>query len=78
MATGTGVNQGKTAFVENFLTIDPDAAFAAVNQAWKSAGNDDSVSESLVSKTRSRLKPDRQAGGRRECGRGERRSGGEG
>ena len=56
MATGTGVNQGKTAFVENFLTIDPDAAFAAVNRAWKSAGNDDSVSESLVSKTRSRLK----------------------
>jgi hypothetical protein len=56
MATGTGVGQGKTAFVENFLTIDPDAAFAAVNRAWKSAGNDDSVSESLVSKTRSRLK----------------------
>ena len=56
MATGPGVNRGKTAFVENFLTIDPDAAFAAVNRAWKSAGNDDSVSESLVSKTRSRLK----------------------
>src|SRR5918997_1894420 len=56
MATGTGVNRGKTTFVENFLTIDPDAAFAAVNRAWKSAGNDDSVSESLVSKTRSRLK----------------------
>ena len=56
MATGTGVRHGKTAFVENFLTIDPEAAFAAVNRAWKSAGNDDSVSESLVSKTRSRLK----------------------
>jgi hypothetical protein len=56
MAAGTGVRQGKTAFVENFLTIDPEAAFAAVNRAWKSAGNDDSVSESLVSKTRSRLK----------------------
>ena len=56
MAAGTGVNRGKTAFVENFLTIDPVAAFAAVNRAWKSAGNDDSVSESLVSKTRSRLK----------------------
>ncbi len=56
MATGPGVNRGKTAFVENFLTIDPEAAFAAVNRAWKSAGNDDSVSESLVSKTRSRLK----------------------
>src|SRR4051812_43815055 len=56
MATGTGVNRGKTTFVENFLTIDPDAAFSAVNRAWKSAGNDNSVSESLVSKTRSRLK----------------------
>jgi hypothetical protein len=54
MATGTGVRQGKTAFVENFLTIDPDAAFAAVNRAWKSAGNDGSVSKSLVSKTRSK------------------------
>ena len=57
MATGTGVNRGKTAFVEHFLSSNPDAAFAAVNQAWKSAGNDGSVSESLVSKSRSRPKP---------------------
>ena len=56
MATGTGVNQGKTAFVEGFLTIDPDAALDAVNRAWKSAGNEGSVSESLVSKTRSQLR----------------------
>ncbi len=65
MATGTGVRRGKTAFVENFLTIDPDAAFAAVNQAWKSAGNDGSVSKSLVSKTRSKLNP---TGERRTAG----------
>ena len=62
MATGTGVRRGKTAFVENFLTIDPDAAFAAVNRAWKSAGKDGSVSKSLVSKTRSRLKPTGERG----------------
>ena len=58
----TGVNQGKTAFVENFLAINPDAAFAAVNRAWKSAGKDGSVSKSLVSKTRSRLKPTGERG----------------
>ena len=69
MATGPGVHRGKTAFVENFLTIDPEAAFAAVNRAWKSAGNDDSVSESLVSKTRSRLKKTGEKGADRGKGR---------
>ena len=62
MATGTGVTQGKTAFVEDFLSSNPDAAFAVVNQAWKSAGNIGSVSESLVSKSRSRLKPTGERG----------------
>jgi hypothetical protein len=56
MATGPGVNQGKTAFVEEFLSGNPDAAFATVNEAWKSAGNEGTVSESLVGKTRSKLK----------------------
>src|SRR4051812_47084400 len=30
MATGTGVNQGKTAFVEDFLSGHPDGSFASV------------------------------------------------
>lgn len=56
MVTGPGVNQGKTAFLEKFLPGNKDADLAAINQAWKATGKDDTLSESLVSKTRSRLK----------------------
>src|SRR4051812_18646997 len=56
MATATGVNQGKTKFVDDFLAGNPAADFSAVNEAWKAAGKDGSVSESTVSKARSRLK----------------------
>src|SRR3954463_5279027 len=56
MATGPGVSQGKTPFVEQFLASNRAANLDAVNQAWKSAGNEGTVSESLVSKIRSRLK----------------------
>jgi hypothetical protein len=56
MATGPGVNQSKTAFVEEFLSGNPGSSFATVNEAWKSAGNEGTVSESLVGKTRSKLK----------------------
>jgi hypothetical protein len=56
MATGPGVNQGKTPFVAEFLSVNPDATLATVNEAWKSAGNEGTVSESLVGKTRSKLK----------------------
>lgn len=55
MATGSGINQGKTAFVGKFLSVNPDATFATVNEAWKSAGNEGTVSESLVDKARSKL-----------------------
>ncbi|AGA30149.1 hypothetical protein Sinac_6039 [Singulisphaera acidiphila DSM 18658] len=56
MAIGPGVNQGKTPFVAEFLSVNPDATLATVNEAWKSAGNEGTVSESLVGKTRSKLK----------------------
>src|SRR4051812_36664580 len=56
MATGPGVSQGKTPFVEQFLSSNRAANLDAVNEAWKSAGNEGTVSESLVSKIRSRLK----------------------
>src|SRR4051794_30343500 len=56
MATGNGVNQGKTAFLEEFLSENRDADEAAINQAWRAEGHDDDISGSLVSKTRSRLK----------------------
>src|SRR3954464_10731417 len=56
MATGQGTNQGKTAFVEAFLPENRDADHMMVSEAWRAAGNQGTVSESLVSKTRSRLK----------------------
>src|SRR3954453_1045924 len=62
MATGPGTNQGKTAFVEQFLASNLDADLDTVNEAWKSAGNEGTVSESLVSKVRSRLKAEGKEG----------------
>ena len=62
MATGNGVNQGKTAFLEEFLPENRDADEAAVNQAWRAEGHDDDISGSLVSKTRSRLKIPKKRG----------------
>ena len=56
MATGPGVNQGKTAFVEEYLAGHRDADHPAVNEAWRAAGNEGTVSESLVGKARTRLK----------------------
>jgi hypothetical protein len=54
MATGTGVSTGKSAFVEKFLTENQDANRTAINEAWKAAGNDDQISESLVYKLRAK------------------------
>jgi len=70
MATGNGVNQGKTAFLEEFLPGNRDADEAAINQAWRAGGHDDDISGSLVSKTRSRLKIPKQRGttGRADAG----------
>jgi hypothetical protein len=62
MATGNGVNQGKTAFLEEFLPENRDADEAAVNEAWRAEGHDEDISGSLVSKTRSRLKIPKKRG----------------
>ncbi len=56
MATGIGVDQGKTAFLEEFLPGNRDAGLAEINEAWRASGHEGTLSESLVSKTRSRLK----------------------
>lgn len=56
MATDPGVNQGKTAFLEDFLPANRDASQDSINEAWRATGNEGSLSESLISKTRSRLK----------------------
>jgi hypothetical protein len=55
MASGAVVNQGKGAFVEKYFAGNPDGNLESVNKAWTSAGNDGTVSESLVGKVRSRL-----------------------
>src|SRR3954452_23045129 len=55
MATGPGVNQGKSAFLEEFLPDNPDAKLEAVNKAWSAAGHDGTISDSLFGKLRSKL-----------------------
>src|SRR3954451_10907429 len=55
MATGPGVNQGKSAFLEDFLPENRDADLDAVNRAWSAAGNQGTISESLFGKIRARL-----------------------
>jgi hypothetical protein len=55
MATATETKTTKTAFVTDFLKENPTANPDVVNEAWAKAGNDGSVSPSLVTKLRSDL-----------------------
>jgi hypothetical protein len=55
MATGTGVKPSKTPFVETYFASHPEGNLQSVNEAWAAAGNEGSVSESLVGKIRSSL-----------------------
>lgn len=55
MSTGPGVNLGKTAFVEEFLTTHRDANVEAVKEAWTAADHEGTISESLVNKMRHKL-----------------------
>lgn len=55
MATGTVVNQGKSAFLEKFLGSNHDANMEAVNKAWNAAGNEGTISPGLLKKLRSKL-----------------------
>jgi hypothetical protein len=47
--------QGKSAFLKEYLHDNPQANARAVNDAWRSAGMDGSISESLVNNMRSKL-----------------------
>ncbi len=49
------VDQGKSAFIRELLGRDPEANEQAVNEAWSQAGNEGTISGSLVSKIRSNL-----------------------
>ena len=53
-ATGRGGNQGKTAFVTQHLRRDPVASDEAINEAWAAAGNEGSISGSLLYKIRAK------------------------
>jgi hypothetical protein len=53
MASGTEKGPNKTAFVREFLSKSPAADHPAVNRGWAEAGNEGTVSESLVQKLRS-------------------------
>jgi hypothetical protein len=47
--------EGKTGFLKEFFVDHPDAGKAAVDKAWKDAGNGGTISTSLISKVRSEL-----------------------
>ena len=49
-------NQGKTLFVKETLIDHPTANPTFVNDAWKAAGMEGTISEALVNKIRSQLK----------------------
>jgi hypothetical protein len=48
-------NQGKTSFVKELLIDHQMANTKAVNEAWKAAGMEGTISETLVNKTRSHM-----------------------
>jgi hypothetical protein len=47
------VDQGKSSFIRELLGRDPEANEQVVNEAWTEAGNEGTISNSLVSKIRS-------------------------
>jgi hypothetical protein len=56
MATAaTTRNLGKTGFVKEFLNDNPRANTKAVNEAWKAAGFDGTIGQTLVTRMRSEL-----------------------
>jgi hypothetical protein len=55
MATATARSLGKTGFVKEFLNDNPQANARAVNEAWKEAGFEGTISNTLVTRMRSEL-----------------------
>jgi hypothetical protein len=56
MATATATRSlGKTGFIKEFLNDNPEANTRAVNEAWKAAGFEGTISQTLVTKVRSQL-----------------------
>lgn len=55
MASESGVNPGKTAFLATYLPSNRNANLEEATKAWNEAGNPGTLSESLFSKIRSKL-----------------------
>jgi hypothetical protein len=56
IATASEKGPNKTEFAREYLTRNPKANHSAVNEAWKKAGREGSVSETLVYRIRSEMK----------------------
>jgi hypothetical protein len=52
MATVKVKAEGKSGFLKEFFVDHPDAGKSAINEAWREAGNEGTISDSLTSKIR--------------------------
>jgi hypothetical protein len=55
MATTAGQGEGKTTFVRDLLQRDSRVNERSINEAWKAAGNEGTISGTLVYKVRKDL-----------------------
>ena len=55
MARETVKAEGKSGFLKEFFVDHPDAGKAAIDEAWQDAGNEGTISISLISKIRKDL-----------------------
>jgi hypothetical protein len=55
MATVKERTKGKSGFLKEFFVDHADGGKAAIDKAWRQAGNDDSISTSLIHKIRGEL-----------------------
>ena len=54
MATAT-TNQSKSSFVKEFLSDHPEGNVKAVNEAWQRAGNEGTIGDTVIYKTRAEM-----------------------
>ena len=57
MATVKRKNEGKSTFLKEYLVDHPDAGKEAIDAAWREAGNEGTISTSLIGKVRKDLGP---------------------
>ncbi|HMB07866.1 MAG TPA: hypothetical protein VKP69_29570 [Isosphaeraceae bacterium] len=52
MSTAKGKDEGKSMFLKEYLADHPDAGKEAIDEAWRGAGHEGTISPSLISKLR--------------------------